>query len=239
MKRQALLILLIINHHLFAQNNTTIDVAAPGSSSGYGSVNIINNSEVGIKKTIEVDESRVSGSVFWRNDWNKAIVFLQSGSVVKLRQVKLNLNTNETYFLDSAGIVKAADMNLVNKIIFLDKNDSLKTLAVFQKLNYNGTAFFEVLNGGEYQLLKSTQITLLKKDYDPIAGKDEYSYDAKSKYYIIHGGNLSEMNALNKNQLASIITLSEKDNSWLATNNNKLKKEKDIVDFFNYYGNKN
>src|SRR5882672_7768608 len=150
--RMFILILLFFTRNIgVGQVSTSIDVRLP-SDHGYGSVNYNNPSVLGAKKQLTIDNNEIAGSAFWKKDWNKVYVFLASNGIVKLNQAKLNLVTNEINFLDSSNTIKSADASKISKIIFTDKSDSLKTLAVFQKLNYDGNVFFQVLNSGDNQL---------------------------------------------------------------------------------------
>ena len=230
--------LFFFTHYLiFAQVSISIDVRAP-SDQGYGTVNYNNPSAVGEQKKIEVSNDEISGSAFWKDDWNKAYIFLTSGKIVKLNQVKLNFQTNEIYFLDSNHAVKAAGEQAINKVIFIDKNDSVKTLAIFQKLHYDGYTFFQVFNAGDYQLLKATDVNITKRDYNTLLGKDEYAYNAKPVYYLLGSGKISKIDIFNKEHLGYIIYFNLQDNNWLAQNKNKLKGESDWISFLNYYNSK-
>src|SRR5678816_1969891 len=98
--RMLILILVFFTFYIaIRQVSTSIDVRLP-SDQGYGSVNYNNPSELGVKKQVTVDNDEIAGSPFWKKDWNTAYVFLASGGIVKLSNIKLNLLTNEIYFLD-------------------------------------------------------------------------------------------------------------------------------------------
>ena len=220
-----------------SQVSTSIDVRLP-SDQGYGSVNYNNPSELGVKKQLTIDNDEKTGIAFWKKDWNKAYVFLTSGGIIKLNQAKLNLVTNEIHFLDSGNMIKSADASKITKLIFIDKDDSLKTLAVFQKLNYDGNVFFQVLNPGENQLLKTIKVSVVKTNYNVLLGKDEYAYNSKIIYYLFHSGQISKVDALNKEHLVALLDFSDGYNRWLEENKNKLKGETDWVNFINYYNGK-
>lgn len=220
-----------------AQISTSIDVRLPGIH-GFGETSYKSSSAIGEQEEVAVDENEINGSAFWKNDWNKAYVFLPSGSIVKLNQAKLNLKNNQLYFFDSNHVLKAANESAISKIIFIDKKDSLKTLGVFQKLLYDGYTYFQVLNAGDCQLLKAIKIDVIKRDYNPILNKDEYKYESKPVYYLFYSDKLSQIDVLNKENLVSVIKVSEENNNWLAQNKNKLKGETDWVSFLNYYNSK-
>jgi len=222
---------------VIGQVSTSIDVRLP-SDQGYGSVNYNNPSELGAKKQVTVDNDEIAGSAFWKKDWNKAYVFLASGGIVKLDNIKLNLATNEIYFLDVDNTIKLSDVSNISKIIFIDKNDSLKALAVFQKLNYEGNVFFQVLNSGNNQLLKTTKIAVVKRGYNTLLGKDEYAYDSKTAYYLFHSAQISRVDVLNKEHLIALLDFSDGYNKWLEENKNKLRGETDWVNFLIYYNSK-
>ncbi len=222
---------------VIAQISTSIDVRLPGIN-GFGETSYKSSSAIGEQEPVKVDENDINGSAFWKNDWNKAYVFLPSGSVVRLNQAKLNLKNNQLYFYDSTHVLKAAGEQAISKIIFIDKKDTLKTSGVFQKLPYDGYNYFQVLNAGGCQLLKAIKINVVKRDYNPVLNKDEYKYDSKPVYYLFYSGKLSQVDMLNKENLVSIVNISEENNNWLAQNKNKLKGEADWISFLNYYNSK-
>jgi len=219
------------------QVSTSIDVRLP-SDQGYGSVNYNNPSELEAKKQVTVDNDEIAGSAFWKKDWNAGYVFLASGSIVKLSNIKLNLLTNEIYFLDAGNTIKSANASNISKIIFIDKSDSLKALAVFQKLNFEDNVFFQVLNSGDNQLLKAIKISVVKRGYNTLLGKDEYAYDSKTVYYLFHSAQISKVDVLNKEHLVALLDFSDGYNKWLEENKNKLRGETDWVNFINYYNGK-
>jgi len=219
------------------QVSTSIDVRLP-SDQGYGSVNYNNPSELEAKKQVTVDNDEIAGSAFWKKDWNAGYVFLASGSIVKLSNIKLNLLTNEIYFLDAGNTIKSANASNISKIIFIDKSDSLKALAVFQKLNFEDNVFFQVLNSGDNQLLKAIKISVVKRGYNTLLGKDEYAYDSKTVYYLFHSAQISKVDVLNKEHLVALLDFSDGYNKWLEENKNKLRGETDWVNFITYYNSK-
>ena len=146
--------------------------------------------------------------------------------------------TNEIYFLDAGNTIKSANASNISKIIFIDKSDSLKALAVFQKLNFEDNVFFQVLNSGDNQLLKAIKISVVKRGYNTLLGKDEYAYDSKTVYYLFHSAQISKVDVLNKGHIVELLDFSDGYNKWLDENNNKLKGETDWVNFLNYYNSK-
>jgi hypothetical protein len=222
---------------VIAQVSASLDIRLPNEN-GFGSVKYNNPSELGKKVQEEVSDNEISGTTFWKNEWNKAYVFLTSGGIIKINQAKLNLKTNEVYFPDSNNIIKAADESIVNKIIFIDKNDSAKILAVFLKINYDNNSLFQVFNAGEYQLLKAVEISVVKRDYNALLGKYDYAYNSNAVYYLFHSGQISKIDVLNKENLMAFIHLSVQNNTWLTQNKNRLKGETDWVNFLNYYSSK-
>jgi hypothetical protein len=232
-----LLSLIFFTQNVIAQVSTSLDIRLPNEN-GFGSVKYNNPSELGKKVQAEVSDNEIYGTTFWKNEWNKAYVFLTFGRIIKINQAKLNLQTNEVYFPDSNNIIKVADESIVNKIIFIDKNDSSKILAVFLKLSYDSNSLFQVFNAGDYQLLKAIKVSVVKRDYNALLGKDEYAYNLNAVYYLFHAGQISKIDVLNKEHLMDFIKLSVQNNTWLTQNKNRLKGETDWVNFLNYYSSK-
>lgn len=211
------------------------DFNAVNSTVGSGGVVQFNNfAELGQKSTYKLDYSDVRGNCFWDKDWNQAILLLSSNKAVKLSRVKLNFYTNEVHYIDNTGKELIAQ-NGIKKIIFYDRKDTSKVAAVFQFLFGfkigNVDSYAQVLNDGKIQLLKRTEVILVKKDFDQMAGKSELKFISEFHYYISEKQNVSPLKNINKTNLFSIIKLLKEDEAWLKENKNKLKNEAQVISF--------
>lgn len=177
--------------------------------------------------------------MFLERSWNNALLVLKTGNGIKLKNVKLNLYSNDIHYLEKSGIELIAAKGSIRKIIFFDQKDTTKVTAVFQifaSFNKPGTlSFFEVLNEGMAQLLKEKSVNLKKKEYDPLVEKDEFKFVSTVKYFIQNNGTLSQLKSVSKSSVLSIIKSTDQIEEWLKSNHNRLKNENEIVAFLEYY----
>ena len=204
--------------------------------SGAGGATRFNSYTLGRKTSERLDYSEIKGSCFSDGDWSAALLVLIKGGNVKLKNVKLNLYSNDIHYLDDRGIELVASAG-ITAIIFFDKKDSTKVTSVFQRLaipsEQNKEFFGQVLAGKEIQLVKQFKISLVT-EVDPVTSKSEYRFRTTSDYLIIDHKNISQLKGLNKASILSVIKPTKEQEEWLQSNKNKLKSEADAVAFIMY-----
>ncbi len=221
-----------------AQVSSNLDIANPAQTNGIGQVRFTNADALGVKTTEQVKDADVDGSPYFDNRWLKAVVILSSNQAVKANKLKIDLYRNEVHYVDSLGTELIAVSGIVKRIYLYDSKDTTKISAVFEQIagiDGNGTAFVQVLNNGNTKLLKFTHITVYKKGYDEVAGKDNYAFLAKPCYAMLKNGVVNNLKALDEKAVLAVIMPSANDASWLLQNKNKLKSEKDVISFLSYY----
>ncbi len=215
-----------------------MDIAGPGSTNGYGQVRFTNASALGEKTTEQVKDADIDGSPYFDERWGKAIVLLQNGQVVKTAKLRIDLYRNEVHYVDSLGLELIAISGVVKKIFLLDRKDSTKIATVFQQIigvdGNNATAFVQVLNTGNTALLKYIHVTIFKKGYDELAGKDNYTFLAKPIYCMLKNGVVTTLKGLDEKAVLGVVAPSADQTAWLQAHDNKLRNEKDIIAFLNY-----
>lgn len=203
---------------------------------GQGGETRINYGSVIFKRVEQIDYSDIRGNCFYNKEWAPASLRMNK-DWVKVRNARLNLYTNEVSVLDDKGKELVIKKWIVDKILFYDKIDSTKIKAVFQKLknviSSDSLWYGQVLNSGSIQLIKKTKIELIRDKYDLSLGRHEFRFLSTSKYFISHNGELSLV-GLSKKKLFSTVTSTGEYEKWLASNNNKLKTEEDIIEFLNF-----
>ena len=188
------------------------------------------------KNAEELEYSEIRGNCFWDKEWHPALLLFKMGGDVKLKNVKLNLYTNNIHYINNAGAELVAVTN-TTKIIFYDKKDTTKVTAIFQRFasftEKHKESFIQVLAGGEIQLAKN-YIVSLSKEFDPAYSRSKYRFRTKTRYLIINHGDVSPLKSINKASILSIIKPSMKQKEWLQSNNNKLKTETDAIAFLTF-----
>jgi hypothetical protein len=222
-----------------AQSGTSLEVTGMGDTNGYGFVRFTNASALGDKTPEKVKDEDISGSPYFDEQWNRAIIVLQNKEAVKVNKLKIDLYRNEVHYVDSLGIELVAISSVIKKVFVLDKKDSSKVKAVFQQIvgvdGNSATAFVQVLNNGKTALLKYTHVTVFDKGFDAIAGKNNYSFIAKATYCVLNKDVVTPIKSLDKSNVLAAVTPLAGTEGWLKDNKNKLKNETEIVNYFNYY----
>lgn len=221
-----------------AQSGITFDVNSAGIG-GYGNVSFSNPTTIGVKAVETIDDADVTGSPYYDSRWRSAVVVLRNNEGMRLSKVRLNLQKSELHYIDSTGTELIANAGLVKKVFFLDAKDTSKIAAVFQQIagidDKNPNAFIQVLNTGKAQLLKLTTINLHNRGFDPVSGKNNYTFLSKDNFFILSGGVLNPLKNLDSQEITALLAPSAKETAWLASNKNKLKSEKDVISFLGYY----
>jgi hypothetical protein len=93
----------------------------------------------------------------------------------------------------------------------------------------------QVLNQGNIQLLKLNEIKVVKRDYNVSLGKNTYAFQSKVTYFFSDYGNIVPCKSLNRADVTATLLPGSAANDWLNDNKNKLKNEKDVVNFLAYY----
>jgi hypothetical protein len=206
-----------------------------------GIVQFNNFAELGQKSNTKIEYSDVQGNCFWQKEWYPAMLVLKSGTF-KLKQVKLNFYTNDVHYLDASGRELIAQSK-INKVVFLEPKDSLKTAAVFvHERGYQvkqSDFFAQLLCDGKIQLLKSVEMEIKKRDNGPLMNTNaDLRFSSQEHYYLNKAATLLPLRKINKKNLSTLIEITPDDESWLVKNENKLKNEGDAIAFFEYYNHK-
>jgi len=234
--RLSFLSLLVVSIYCSAQQQTFDMANTTVGSMGY--VRFNNYAALGQKNDDKLDYSEIRGSCFWDSEWNPAILILKSGKGVKLNKVKLNFYSNSVHYLDDNGAELVAQNSLKN-IVFFDRKDTLKLIAVFEGLAgfkiKDLDAYAQILADGQTKFLKRTEVTLVKKDNDPMLGHPDLKFVSDTHYYIEESGSIKRLKNISKESLFSIVKPTDEEEIWLKANKNKLKNEADIIGFMAYH----
>jgi len=195
------------------------------------------------------DYSNVHGQYLWSNDWHRAAFIMRTGNIVKMKAVKLNFYTNEVHYPGKEGEM-AASIDKVKRIMLYsnDPSDTTALVATFEVLPNNTTHqdfLYEVMNEGRVQLLKRVRISANKMRIDPIQSQETYYFYQSADYAIRSANAITEIKSLKKVHVFEAVPIASSGtewfsaNKWLSGNKNKLKNEKEVVDFINYLNSRN
>jgi len=241
MKTAFLPIILLILYIPATSQQQVLDVSAPASTGGnYGSVRFYDPATLGVKTEEKISYAEIEGTPFWDDHWNAAHLFMKNGGVVKVDQVKLNMYTNDVYYIHN-GLELVAEKGSVAKILLFKGKDTTKILSLFEyypdysNRNNPDEVYYRVLNFGKVRLLAFNKMLISTAPYDAIEGKAQKSFFTKTYYAISNDGNISPLKSLDHTSLFSILYPDPVSEKWLQANRNKLKNEEEIINFLNYY----
>jgi len=234
------IILCILSYPAMSQQQV-LDVSDPSSTGGnYGSIRFYDPSTLGIHSEEKTNYSDIDGSPFWDDHWNAAHLYMKNGGVVKVGQVKINLYSNEIYYIHN-GVELVAEKGSVQQVLLFKRQDTSKVLALFEyypdifNKNNPSPSYYQVLNTGKVRLLLLHTSMINTSPYDPITGKAQKSFFTKTYFALSNEGNVSPLKSLDHANLFSILYPDAASEAWLSKNNNKLKNETEVLSFLNFY----
>ena len=183
----------------------------------------------------------IKGSAFWSDEWKTATLYGFHANEKWEQPIKLNLATHEIYFKNKDGEELVINNGLVQKIVFHDANDPAKIEAVFLYglrppfiSNLTTDNFLQVLNEGNYQLLK--EATRKVTEGDSLFGTlKKYFFTYETTYFISKKFIVTPLKKLNKeNCLQALPVGKNSSEQWITQNKIDLRKEVDVVAFLNF-----
>ncbi|MEP6513270.1 MAG: hypothetical protein ABJA79_05345 [Parafilimonas sp.] len=190
----------------------------------------------------EIPYDKVKGSAFWNSDWQLASLYGNNAKEKWFCKSKLNLVTGEVYFLNKNGEEKVADKGLIKMIVYFKNNDTSTMDAVFAytgnypdlQVKQKSDTYLQILNSGKHELLKLYKRSVASAD--SLFGTLKRYYFATEINYFIHSNQKTEaIKKLNKETVLHYIPNSSSGNDWINQNKIDLRKEKDVIEFLNYY----
>lgn len=181
-----------------------------------------------------INYADIKGSPFWNSEWQNPIVYINDIRVGRLN-VKLNFATDELHYLKDSEELVLTGVN-VTKLIF-DKADSAVFIKIDLRLNKKEKeleAFVQVMNDGDYQLLKYTSRKVGASDSVMSASK-RYFFKDEVFYFIKSRNKVERLKKLNKEELFNYLPATSAHSEWIAASNINFEQEADIIRFLKYY----
>lgn len=183
-----------------------------------------------------VNLADIQGSPFWKAEWQNAIVYINDVRAGRLK-VKLNFATDDLHYLKDSEELVLADVN-ITKLIF-DKVDS----AVFVKNAFDLRldkkpldAFIQVMNDGDYQLLKYTSRKVNVSD-SLLSASKRYIFKDEIFYFIKSKNKVERVKKLGKDAVLGFLPATSAFSEWIVASNINFELEPDVIRFLNYYNN--
>lgn len=182
--------------------------------------------------------NNIKGSPFLNDEWLNGTIY--GLDLKKMAQVKIRLNTNgnQVHFLDMKNIELVVDKSKIKKVaIYDDLNaDSIYFENGFSdtKAELSKSTLVQVLNKGEVLLLKNHTNNVVKKD-SLFGAINVYYFAPTFDYYLKNENNIvQKIKKIDTKTLFTILHNKEIMTNYF-TQHNKIKSEKEIIEFLNFY----
>lgn len=193
----------------------------------------------GLRRNLSYDE--ISGNPFWKNNWSKAYFYDSKDTLLGNFRARFNFVTNEVHYLDKSGREKAIVPGTLNKVIFMQEDDSTTIATVFKanipeidRTATCKTCFVQELNQDRVKLLKITRRVLKSRDslFNTIK---KYYFEDVTEYFIQNGEFYQRMKKLNKEAVFAFVPGASAYNKWIKEKGLRFNKEEDYLAFFYQY----
>ena len=189
-------------------------------------------------------DPQITGSPFINDDWVPAKITLSRGKEIGPLQIKLNIESNALYFLDSTGKEMIATEGLVKKVDCLDyyskySKDSIRCIF---KTGYPGidgqneNYFYQVFTEGKIELL-ARKFKYVRSERNDLTGDVSKSFvDGVVVLYVYAYGIMQPFRS-NKNFVTSLWEepRQQEMNKFITDNKISFKNIPDLIKLFNYY----
>jgi len=186
-------------------------------------------------------DPEITGSPFINDDWVSARVTLSRGKEIGPLPIKLNIESNELYFLDSTAKEMIAAEGLVKKVYCIDyySKDSLRYIF---KSGYpaidgqNENYFYQVFTEGRIELL-AKKFKYVRSEKNELTGDVSKTFvDGAVVLYVFAYGIMQPFRS-NKNFVAALWEEDKQEamNKYISAYKINLKSTPDLVKLFNHY----
>ncbi|MDE3143321.1 MAG: hypothetical protein KGL19_04155 [Bacteroidota bacterium] len=187
--------------------------------------------------------SEISGSPFLFDDWETAIVYDNNLKKIAVVKVKYNDYSGQIHFLNTNRQELVADKKQIKRVEVLKDTIKGEVKLVLEKgfsdnkNTLSPNQFVEVLNNGSNELLKQTVNKIIQ--VDSLFGTMKVNrFSTSVSYYLKTPTNCEHLKGLDHTEIVSSLPAKDVIAEFEKNNKHKLKKEKDIIDFLNYYNSK-
>lgn len=178
---------------------------------------------------------QIEGSPFWNDTLQSARLYSSAG-YLGIYPVRINFATNEIYFQRGMEELVLTE-NLVTRIVFPRKVDSTIFISQVPNMLLNRKpvdAFIQVLNSGNYQLLKLLRRKVVSVE-TPSRTAKTYHFSNEVSYFIKQDKRIEYIRKLSKENILLFLPGASSLFSWIKENSISFKNENDIVRVLTYY----
>jgi len=201
---------------------------------------LINLEDFNGRSLLKKYDPDITGSPFINADWIPAKITLAKGKEIGSLLVKLNIESNQVYFLDSTGKEMIAIDGLIKKIDFINyySKDSIRYIFKSGYPNIdkqNENYIYQVFTEGKIELLakKFKYIRTVKNELSGEIIKD--FVDGSITLYVYSFDNMQLFQPKIDFVLSLLIDKHEEVNTFINANKINLRKTSDLIKLFSYY----
>ena len=201
---------------------------------------LINLEDFNGRSLLKKYDPDITGSPFINADWIPAKITLAKGKEIGSLLVKLNIESNQVYFLDSTGKEMIAIDGLIKKIDFINyySKDSIRYIFKSGYPNIdkqNENYIYQVFTEGKIELLakKFKYIRTVKNELSGEIIKD--FVDGSITLYVYSFDNIQLFQPKIDFVLSLLIDKHEEVNTFINANKINLRKTSDLIKLFSYY----
>lgn len=183
----------------------------------------------------------LTGSPFIIDNWVSAKLTLSLGKEIGPLPIKLNIENNELYFIDSTGKELIVADGLVKKIDCIDYYTRDSTRYIF-KSGYpsvdgqNENFFYQVFTEGRIELL-ARKFKYIRTERNDLTGDVSKSFVDGSAVLYVYAYGIMQPFKSNKNFIATLWDENKQPemNKYISDNRISLKNTSDLIKLFNHY----
>ena len=182
----------------------------------------------------------ITGTPFINDNWAFAKITLSGGKEINQLPIKLNIESNELYFLDSTGKEMIAVEGLIKKIDYLNYSPKDSIRYVF-KSGYpnidkqNENYYYQVFTEGKIELL-AKKLKYIRVDKNELSGEVSRNFVEAAIILYVYANNIIQAFYPNKGFVISLMKDKEQAiNMFVDTNKINFRKTMDLIKLFNYY----
>ncbi len=173
----------------------------------------------------------VEGSVFYKDDYQTATLYLENGGIVQGRKIKLNLQDNKVYYLDVDG-KELESISKIKRISFEENN------AVFENGfpavdKQSSETYYQVIVSGKAFLLQCTKFS--EGEYKPFNAT--VAIKKIDKVYELFGSSSNGISRLNgpEDVLKVLSDKAKEVSGFIQEKRLKCKKQNDLEAVIKFY----
>ena len=182
--------------------------------------------------------NNIKGSPFLNDEWLNGTIYGLDLKIMAQVKIRLNTNGNQVHFLDMKNIELVVDKSKIKKVAIYDElnADSIYFENGFSdtKAELSKSTLVQVLNKGEVLLLKNHTNNVVKKD-SLFGAINVYYFAPTFDYYLKNENNIvQKIKKIDTKTLFAILPNKEIMTNYF-TQHNKIKSEKEIIEFLIFY----